>query len=115
MTLCGQTKLQLPHWMHASGSQSRDEVGDPALLVGRGAARERAVDRQGAHREGVAAAGHHLGGHGADELGRVGGHDVGQLALRGAGAPGTGTSCSAASVASTAASLRRTTSAPRRP
>ena len=22
MTLCGQTKLQLPHWMHVSGSHS---------------------------------------------------------------------------------------------
>ena len=22
MTLCGQTKLQLPHWMHRSGSHS---------------------------------------------------------------------------------------------
>ena len=45
ITLCGQTKLQLPHWMHRSGSQRGDQLGDVPLLVGRGAARVGAVHR----------------------------------------------------------------------
>ena len=92
----------------------RDDVGDPALLVGRGAAREGAVDR-----------------HGADRAGRRRGRPSSprspcartrvrrRARCRASRAPtcgatGTGTSCSAARVASTAASLRRTTSDPRR-
>ena len=53
------------------GVPDRDQLGDVALLVGRRAARVGAVDRQRADRQLVAAAGHHLGGDGADELRRV--------------------------------------------
>ena len=51
--------VQLPHWMQRSGSQLGHPLGDVALLVGGRAARVRAVDGQGAHRELITAAGHH--------------------------------------------------------
>ena len=53
------------------GIPDRDQLGDVALLVRRRAARVRAVDRQRADRQLVAASGHHRRGHGAHELGRV--------------------------------------------
>ena len=57
----------------------RDQFGDVALLVRRGAARVGAVHRQRADRQLVAAAGHHHRGDGADELRRAGRHHRGQL------------------------------------
>ena len=60
-----------------------DQLGDVALLVRGGAARVGAVHRQRTDRQIVAAAGHHLGRHGADEVGCVGGHRRRQLARGG--------------------------------
>ena len=115
ITLCGQTKLQLPHWMHSSGSQDGHDLRDVALLVLRRAARIGAVHRQRADRQLVAAAGHHRRGHGAHELRRVRGHDRRRLAhgrhLRRAARR----AWSRSSARSTAAWLRSTTSAPRWP
>ena len=62
------------------GVPDRDQLRDVALLVGRRAARIGAVHRQRADRQVVAAAGQHLGGDRADELGRVRGNDRRQLA-----------------------------------
>ena len=63
------------------GVPDRDELRDVALLVGRRAARIRAVDRQRADRQVVAPAGQHLRGDRADELGRVRGDDRRQPAV----------------------------------
>ena len=57
----------------------RDQFGDVALLIRRGAARVGAVHRQHADRQLVAAAGHHHRGDGADELRRAGRHHRGQF------------------------------------
>ncbi len=50
----------------------RDLLGDRALLEAGGADRERAVDREGADGEGVAAAGEHRRRRAGDEVGRLG-------------------------------------------
>ena len=57
----------------------RDQFGDVALLIRRGAARVGAVHRQHADRQLVAAACHHHRGDGADELRRAGRHHRGQF------------------------------------
>ena len=97
------------------GVPDGDQLGDVALLVRRRAARVGAVDRQRADRQVVAAAGHHLRGDGADELGRVRRHDRRRLAAWPSTRSGTSTRCRPSSARSTAAWLRSTTSAPRRP
>ncbi len=61
------------------GVPDGDELRDVALLVGRRAARVRAVDRQRADRQRVAAPGQHLRGDGAHELGCVRRDDRRQL------------------------------------
>ena len=97
------------------GVPVRDQIGDVALLVGRGAARVGAVHRQRADRQVVAAAGHHLRGDGADELRRVGRAPAAAAPAAAVTRAGTSTRCSPSSARSTAAWLRSTTSAPRRP
>src|SRR6185312_8030185 len=62
-----------------AGIPFRDQLGDVALLVGRGAARVGAVYRQRADRQVVTVAGHHRRGNGTDELRRAGRHDRRQL------------------------------------
>ena len=97
------------------GVPDRDQVRDVALLVLRRAARIRAVDRQRADRQLVAAAGHHRRGHRAHELGRVLGDDRPRARGSRSRRSGSSTLCSPSSARSTAARLRSTTSAPRRP
>src|SRR5207248_5977698 len=60
-----------------------DQVGDVALLEGRGTAGIRAVHRKRADRKLVATALHHRRGDGADEVGRVCGYRRRPLAGRG--------------------------------
>ena len=64
------------------GVPDRDQLRDVALLVGRRAARVRAVHRQRADRQIVAPAGQHLGRDRANELGRMRGHHRRQPAGR---------------------------------
>ena len=80
MTLCGHTKLQLPHWMQRSGSQSATRSDDIALLESGGAAGIGAIHRQCADRQVVAATGHHRRGDVLHERRRVGRHDRWQVA-----------------------------------
>ncbi len=58
----------------------RDRLRDGALLEGGRTDGVGAVHGQRAHGQGVPTPGHHLGGHGADELRRVGRHHGGRLA-----------------------------------
>ena len=61
------------------GVPDRHQLRDVALLMRRRATGVRAVRRQRTDRQVVASAGHHLGGHGADEVRRVRGHQQRQL------------------------------------
>ena len=115
MTLCGQTKLQLPHWMHVSGSHSatNSEIRRFSYVVvplGKVPSTGMALTGRA-----LAAARHHRGGHRADELRRGVRDDQGAWACPDPAAAGTGISAIAAAALSTAVSLRRTTSWPRLP
>ena len=98
MTPCGQTKLQLPHWMQISGSQTGTNCemlrfSHFVVPLGIGA-----VDRQRAHRQLVAAAGHHHRRDLLHELRRLGGHDGAASRCTLVARSGTFTSCRLATV-----------------
>ncbi len=87
---------------------------DVALLPFRGAGRPGAIDREGAHGQQVALAGEHHSGDALHEVGRGLGH--GRRGGRAMISPvGILISCRPASVRSTAAKFRCTTSSPLRP
>ena len=113
MTLCGQTKLQLPHWMHRSGSHvaTRSEMlrfSKAVVPLGYVPSTGSALTGSWSPRPSIIAAVTVRTKSGAC-AGTVGGRSrVAVTRL------GTSTRCSADSVWSTAAWLRATTSAPRR-
>ena len=70
MTLCGQTKLQFPHWMQASASQTAARL-ETLRFPFRGAARVSSVRGQCADGDLVAATRDHHLRHVPDEFGRA--------------------------------------------
>ena len=87
----------------------RDLLRDAALFPLRGAGREGAVDRHGRHRQQVALAVEHHRGHALHEIGRRARRPPGGAPAAESARPGSATSRSAASEASTAAKLRVST------
>ena len=81
ITLCGQTKLQLPHWMHSSESQAAtisEMLRFSYCVVPLGYVPSTGSALTGSS---IAAAGHHRGGHGPHELRCVRGNHRRRLAL----------------------------------
>ncbi len=112
MTLCGQTKLQLPHWMQMSGSQTGTNsemlrFSQAAVPGGIGAVHRHRLTGSSSPRPAII-----IGGDLAHELRRLVRHQRRPLEWPFAGSSGTWTSCSCASVSSTASKFLRTTSSP---
>src|SRR5215207_6186830 len=114
MTLCGQTKLHVPHWMQVSGSQTatRSEIrlfSYAVVPVGKVPSTGSALTGRSSPRPAIMTAVTVRTKSGAWS-GTTGGSGRVEVAPS-----GTGMRCNAPTAASTAASLRATISAPRRP
>ena len=114
MTLCGQTNEQLPHWMQMSGSQTATSsemlrFSYAVVPLGYVPSTGRALTGSSSPRPAIIAAVTVRTNSGACAGTRGGGSWAAVTR------PGSSTLCRPSTAASTAARLRATTSAPRRP